>query len=128
MDAKFGDTGLKRNQVLVTIGFFALLLASAAASSSVPALGSDVSGFGPLSHPEIAPGDAGQGLVIRNADPAASNASRSSQSSPQGIIPQSIPPNLLGGYGRCMASRHSISVRGIGFHSQLRAPPAFLLI
>ncbi len=128
LDAKFGGTGLKRYRVLATLGLLALfLLASAAAFSPAPAMGSDAAGFGPVSHRETALGDTGQRLVIQNADPAASNTSRSSQSSAQGIIPQSIPPNLLGGYGKCIASVHSISARGIGFHLRLRAPPVFLL-
>jgi hypothetical protein len=119
---------LKRYRVAITFGFIALLLATAATFSTVPASWMDVPGFGSTSrHQEVALSDTHQGLVIQNADLFASNLSRIHPSSPHGIIPQSIVPALSGAYGSGVVDVLPISAREIGFHSLLRAPPVFLL-
>lgn len=119
---------MKRYRVAVTLGFFALLLATAAAFSPAPASWTDAPGYGTTSdHQDIALSDTHQGLAIQNADPVASNLSRVDPSFPHGILIQSIAPMLLGAYGSGIADVLPISAREIGFHSLLRAPPVFLL-
>lgn len=120
---------MKRNRVIITLGFFALMLASAAAFSPAPAVRADVSGFGTTSgHRSAALSDTHQGLVIRNADPLASNLSRNNPSSPHSIVPQSIVLKFPDAHGLGIADILPVSTLEIGFHSLLRAPPVSLLI
>jgi hypothetical protein len=119
---------LKRYQVAVTFGFFALLLATVVAFSRVPASGTDAPGFGTTNHyQEIALSETHQGLVMQNTNPLVSNLSRIDPSSPHGFVPKYIVPALLGAYGLGVVDVFPISAREIGFHSLLRAPPVFLL-
>lgn len=115
---------MKRYRELVTLGFLTLLLATAAAFSSAPAARTDVSCTGPASHEQgAALSDTGQGQVMRNAGPFASDLSRIDQSSPHGIVPQSIVLMPLDAHGLGIADILPVSAREIGFHSLLRAPP-----
>jgi hypothetical protein len=117
---------LKRYPVI--LGFFALLLATAAPLSPAPAAGTDASGLGANPPQGSALNDTRQGLLVLNADPLASNLSRVNLSSPHGIVPQSIVPILLDAHGLGIATILSVSAQEVGFHSLLRAPPVFSLI
>jgi hypothetical protein len=122
-------SGLKRYREFMVLGFLALLVATGAAFSSAPAARTDASCTGPTSHKQgAALSDTGQGLVIGNACPFAPNLSRIDQSSPHGIVPQSIVHMPLDTHGLGIADVLAVSAREIGFHSLLRAPPTFLLI
>jgi len=118
-----GDAGLKRCRELAALGFFALLLAAAAALSSAPAAATDGPGLGQASHPDTAFDDSRQAFVIRNADAPASNLSRIDPSSPHGIVPGSMDPMLPEAHGLGIAGILPVSARENGFHSLLRAPP-----
>jgi hypothetical protein len=129
MGFKFGEGCLKRYRAIGTLGLFGLLLAATAAFSPAPVVGTDASGFGTTTrHQRVTLNDTHQGLVLRNANPVASNTSRIPSFTPCGIIFQSYLHVCLNGYGLGIAEILPVSAREIGFHSLLRAPPASFLI
>lgn len=116
---------MKRYREFLVLGFLTLLLATAAAFSTVPAAKADTAGFGPASpHPVTAANETTQGLVVTSAGPFASGLSRIGHSFPHGIAPLSIIPGILESHGLGIAEILTISKREIGLHQLLRAPPA----